>query len=1017
MSYAGFSVSSGRHLFSFKSVTIRAAEFHFGRTMTSYFEKPKKNECGIIRVIAASKDGTLDSGRKPKNTLATKIRDMRFGFPRNVTLRVFISSPSDVNEERLLAVDILRALSGIQLGKYTVNFEPMLWEDSPAVIGDGPQEAIDYYLGHASEADIFVSVFWRRIGTPTKVKGVLYSSGSEYELGHAIESWTLAKKPTVMLYRCQSLPPTSTHTEVQDSGGVDRLISRFMPDSPQSISLSVAEARSALDELLGGSVELRQLALGGLPKFYGIAEVPRDESIEEVLQEFAQAFKKDISSVAEKLLQERDRPLSRQDIRQRDIVSVMQNFLDGFHELVGDKLEVSPRLTRVYSILDSESFKECGVATEASLISEGEIVDAFRGTWRRKMLIVGERGAGKTYELTYIMKWLLKIARVKPSPENRVPVYFNLSGWHPSVNASGADAFDEWLIDQLVKRYSMPRRTARSLVENNEIIVCLDGLDELSPEIALGKDAEAAITTDLHTRCIQEINAWLDNRPVEMLMCCRTEVIEQVGVWPLLGPPVSLNRLSRQDVVDSLSKHDRFTALREVLLDIDLVPDTDFTPLVMRLMEVAYAGQPISFVRADLEANRDARMQGLVSRYLQNSISHADSEEVMSQVTTKEMTRYLRWVASSTAGDFLIEDFQPSLLSSKRSLRAYHWRSIVFIVIILTLSVSIPCATAIFIEWSVSHPIREAIHASASVGFVCISALTIFATAGLRSKRWWVFGGLVALAISIARYGVMAYSSPLSPTVSESSTLEPLRQAALTYPAAFAVFGLYSAISTLFVNRAREKTGDDLLDIVPLENLSWSWIDRDEPWRGAWIGLVIGPAIGLLFLLLSGLGRAIAFGAISTAITTLLAGFSGSGIKVGIRPNQGIERSFYHAICMAFVITIVGAVSCFVGFGYQFGLLPGIVNAVLACVLPFTFLLFGGVSVIRHTSLGIGLHAEGATPSWYAMPPWKNCVRLFNDLVALKILRRTAGGFMFRHEVLREYYRQSPQGPQRIDEN
>jgi hypothetical protein len=50
------------------------------------------------------------------------------------------------------------------------------------------------------------------------------------------------------------------------------------------------------------------------------------------------------------------------------------------------------------------------------------------------------------------------------------------------------------------------------------------------------------------------------------------------------------------------------------------------------------------------------------------------------------------------------------------------------------------------------------------------------------------------------------------------------------------------------------------------------------------------------------------------------------------------------------------------------------------------------------------LHARGALPSWWSWYPWSPTVQFLNDMVRCKMLRRTAGGYSFRHGVIRDHF-------------
>ena len=46
-----------------------------------------------------------------------------------------------------------------------------------------------------------------------------------------------------------------------------------------------------------------------------------------------------------------------------------------------------------------------------------------------------------------------------------------------------SSTLDLWLVDELVRRYAVPRRAAHRLIYDRQIIFCFDGLDELKPGV------------------------------------------------------------------------------------------------------------------------------------------------------------------------------------------------------------------------------------------------------------------------------------------------------------------------------------------------------------------------------------------------------------------------------------------------------------------------------------------------------------------------------------------------------
>ncbi|MBV6505261.1 MAG: hypothetical protein ILNGONEN_00819 [Syntrophorhabdaceae bacterium] len=112
-------------------------------------------------------------------------------------LKVVLSSPSDVENERRRIPGIIDELNRGIAATFNLGLELIQWEKvAPAgVHNDGPQGIIDPLLG-IKESDILVGVFWKRFGTP--VKNAL--SGTEHEINTAYECWKKHGRPQIMLY-------------------------------------------------------------------------------------------------------------------------------------------------------------------------------------------------------------------------------------------------------------------------------------------------------------------------------------------------------------------------------------------------------------------------------------------------------------------------------------------------------------------------------------------------------------------------------------------------------------------------------------------------------------------------------------------------------------------------------------------------------------------------------------------------------------------------------------------------
>ena len=128
--------------------------------------------------------------------------------PASAALRVFLSSPGDVADERNLARQLLKErLPYDPLLRGRIGFEVVSWDDpdsaTPMPAGITPQEAVNRFGPRPSECDVVVIILWSRLGTLLdiskfrKPNGDPYDSGTEWEFEDALNA---QPQPNVLIY-------------------------------------------------------------------------------------------------------------------------------------------------------------------------------------------------------------------------------------------------------------------------------------------------------------------------------------------------------------------------------------------------------------------------------------------------------------------------------------------------------------------------------------------------------------------------------------------------------------------------------------------------------------------------------------------------------------------------------------------------------------------------------------------------------------------------------------------------
>ena len=168
----------------------------------------------VNQIVQCILVGAEDYIFKPFNPVLLKARigacleKLRLREQSVETLRVFVSSASDVTAERKIVKQTLRALNDEFAGQ--VRVIPYLWEDEPLLGSETAQTQVI----EPRDTDIYIAIFWTRMGTPLpdhirRPDGSRYDSGTEYEYEDALNAWRSGGKPEMLVYRKSSDPMVS----------------------------------------------------------------------------------------------------------------------------------------------------------------------------------------------------------------------------------------------------------------------------------------------------------------------------------------------------------------------------------------------------------------------------------------------------------------------------------------------------------------------------------------------------------------------------------------------------------------------------------------------------------------------------------------------------------------------------------------------------------------------------------------------------------------------------------------
>src|SRR5688572_5239685 len=113
-------------------------------------------------------------------------------------LRVFVSSPGDVADERAIARHVIESVLPQRPAlKGRVYLKVVAWDHPEGGVamaaGLTPQEVVNRGLAKPSDCDLTIVILWSRMGTPLPIEyrkddGSPYLSGTEWEYEDALKA-------------------------------------------------------------------------------------------------------------------------------------------------------------------------------------------------------------------------------------------------------------------------------------------------------------------------------------------------------------------------------------------------------------------------------------------------------------------------------------------------------------------------------------------------------------------------------------------------------------------------------------------------------------------------------------------------------------------------------------------------------------------------------------------------------------------------------------------------------------
>jgi len=673
-----------------------------------------------------------------------------------------------------------------------------------------------------------------------------------------------------------------------------------------------------------------------------------------------------------------------------------------------------------------------------------QVYDAADG----ELLILGAPGSGKTTLLLELARDLLD--RAERDEHHPLPVVFNLSSW-----AMKQQPLADWLVEELMSTYQVPRKLGQAWVEADQILPLLDGLDEVAP-----KD---------RTACIESINGYRQEHGLLPLVACsRSADYLAQAARVQLGSAVAVQPLTQQQVDDYLARGgEPLWALRLALYKDATLRELTGSPLMLSILTLTYQGMPVEeLVRG---ASLSDRQRQIFELYVERMLRHREAEI---RYTHEQTTRWLSWLARQMKQHnqtvFYIEHLQPDWLSGERAPQAYDRWALRFPAVLMGILVSLTINSFFtpapllslpslalnivlggFIGWLLSaestmqHPHESSKRVKRGPGSRLVRQLRVGAFIGLGAG---LITGLIAGLFGWLSFGVFGglitgLSAGLSFGLGFGLSAGLLSGLLTGKPAGISLndelnWSWRSLGRSLFAKRHIYTALCVMALIVLLTGLNEAL--RNKLIIGLSNGLIIGLSNGLIDGLIVGLSNGLLVGLSLWLLLGFFQGVASETIEDQRRvvPNQGIRSSARNSlvfglisagiVLLSFVLSsgLVVALGValfsggfdrftmsggsvaelyFVERGGLFGELStgldptlGIALNVLLSAGLLAGLLYGGLAYLRHSVIRHLLWRAGSIP--------RNYPRFLDYAAEHILLRKVGGGYIFVHRLLLEYF-------------
>jgi transcriptional regulator with XRE-family HTH domain len=605
-------------------------------------------------------------------------------------------------------------------------------------------------------------------------------------------------------------------------------------------------------------------------------------------------------------------------------------------------------------------------------LKPGTTIDAVYRRAGEQLLVLGDPGAGKTTLLLELTKALLEAP-----PTGAVPVVFHLASW-----AESRRPLDEWLVEELHRRYGVARRLARSWIADEQVLPLLDGLDEVADEHRAG--------------CVAAIDEFLrQHGQLPMVVCCRATEYEALGVKLRLRGAIMIRPLTGAQVERYLATAGDAAAEVRALVQADArLRELLTTPLFLRMIVRTYGERPAAPVEP-LRGALPERRRRVLADYVETMLSRPRAATPAPSYPPQETVHWLAWLARSmrehSESVFHLDWIQPSWLPDAAQRRLVTLAPAILMVLLGALVGMLD----VILAAALPHGDRYVLGPGAGPAGRVVAALA----------------GLVAGGAAGVLAATFTYERHIAPTSRLGWSWTTFRR---NLPGVLAAV-LGALPVSLLLDRvlagvvAHLAYGVLLVVLFAVFTRPWMRGVLTARWAPAaavvaLAGLVAAallsgqPTETMLYQVAARLAVGMSLGLMFGPRTPLLETVPAPGQGIAMSRRHGVNAGLLSAAAAAVLFGVVSGVSVALMASIPAGLAVGALDglSIGAIVGAGVGLRRGVGAYLRHRLLRSLLAAAGSAPRDY--------VAFLEHATGLILLRRRGGGYEFVHRLLLDHF-------------